>query len=83
MSVLTIRLPESKHLRIKEIARARGLSTNKFIEELTTIAIAQQDLLTRFTLRASRGDAMQGLAVLDELDAAFEKRQLGNQRASE
>ncbi len=40
MSVLTVRLPESKHARIKEIARARGLNTNKFIEELTTIAVA-------------------------------------------
>jgi predicted DNA-binding ribbon-helix-helix protein len=74
MSVLTVRLPESKHARLKEIARARGLSTNKFIEELTTIAIAQQDLLTRFTLRASRGDTAQGLAVLDELDVALKKR---------
>jgi HicB family len=73
MSVLIVRLPESKHARIKEIARARGLSTNKFIEELTTIAIAQQDLLTRFTPRASRGDAAQGLAVLDELDVALKK----------
>jgi predicted DNA-binding ribbon-helix-helix protein len=74
MSVLTVRLPESKHARIKEIARARGLSTNKFIEELTTIAIAQQDMLTHFTLRASRGDVAQGLAALDDLDMAFKKR---------
>jgi predicted transcriptional regulator len=71
MSVFTVRLPDSKPARLKEIARARGISTNKFIEELTTIAIVQQDMLTRFTLRASRGDAAQGLAVLDELETAL------------
>jgi len=69
MSTLTVRLPDSKHER-KEVARARGLSINKFIEELTTIAIAQQDALTRFTLRASRGDVDKGLQALDKLDAA-------------
>ena len=73
MSVLTVRLPDSKHKRLKEVARARGLSANKFIEELTTIAIAQEDALTRFTLRASRGDVAQGLAVLDQLDAALKQ----------
>lgn len=60
MSVLKVRLPYSKHARI--------------IEELTTIATTQQDQLKRFTLRASRGDRVKGLAVLDELNAAFDKR---------
>lgn len=74
MSVLTVRLPDSKHARLKEVARARGLSTNKFIEELTTIAIAQQDALTRFTLRASRGDVARGLKALDQLDATLKAK---------
>ena len=46
MSVLTVRLPDAKHARLKEMARARGLSTNKLIEELTTIALTQQDVQT-------------------------------------
>ncbi len=71
MSVLTVRLPDAKHARLKEIAHARGLSTNKLIEELTTIALAQQDAQTRFDLRASRGDVARGLAALDKLDAAL------------
>ncbi len=71
MSVLTIRLPDAKHARLKELARARGVSTNKLMEELATVALAQQDAHTRFALRASRGDAARGLAVLDKLDAAF------------
>ena len=34
MSTLTIRLPDDTHGRLKEIARQRGVSTNKLIEEL-------------------------------------------------
>ena len=71
MSTFTIRLPDSKHEWLKEVARARGLSINKFIEKLTTFAIAQQDALTRFTLRTSRGDVDKGLQTLDKLDTAF------------
>ena len=71
MSVLTIRLPDAKHARLKELARSRGVSTNKLMEELATVALAQQDAQTRFALRASRGNSAQGLAVLEKLDAAF------------
>ena len=71
MSVLTIRLPDAKHARLKELARRRGVSANKLMEELATVALAQQDAQTRFELRASRGDVVRGLAVLDKLDAAF------------
>ena len=71
MSVLTIRLPDAKHSRLKELARSRGVSANKLMEELATVALAQQDTQTRFVLRASRGDVARGLAALDKLDAAF------------
>jgi len=71
MSVLRVRLPEAKHARIKEVAKARGLSANKYVEELATIALAQQDAETRFALRASRGSVSGGLAALDKLDKAL------------
>ena len=71
MSVLTIRLPDAKHSRLKELARSRGVSANKLMEELATVALAQQDTQTRFALRASRGDVARGLAALDKLDAAL------------
>ena len=71
MSVLTIHLPDAKHARLKELARARGVSTNKLMEELATIALAQQDAQTRFALRVSRGDVARGLAALDKLDSAL------------
>ena len=43
MSVLTIRLPNEKHERLKALAKARGMSVNKLIEELSTIALAEFD----------------------------------------
>ena len=71
MSTLTIRLPDDTHGRLKETARQRGMSMNKFIEELSTVAIAQYDAETRFRVMAARGSVEEGLSVLDKLDAAF------------
>ena len=71
MSTLTIRLPADTHGRLKEIARQRGMSMNKLIEELSTVAIAQYDAETRFGVMAARGSVEEGLRVLDKLDAAF------------
>ncbi len=73
MSVMTIRLPDAKHARLKELARSRGLSANKLMEELATVALVQQDTAARFAMRAQRGNAVRGLAILDELDAGFAK----------
>ncbi len=43
MSTLTIRLPATKHQRLKDFARARGVSLNKLVEEWATVALAQLD----------------------------------------
>ena len=71
MSTLTIRLPDDTHGRLKEIARQRGMSMNKLMEELSTVAIAQYDTETRFRILAARGSVEEGLRILDKLDAAF------------
>jgi len=68
MSTLTIRLPDAKHERLKTLARSRGVSVNKLVEEWATVALAQQDAENRYHLRARRGRPEQGLALLDELD---------------
>lgn len=68
MSTLTIRLPDAKHQRLKAVARSRGVSVNKLVEEWATVALAQQDAENRYRLRARRGRPEQGLALLDELD---------------
>ncbi|MBL8639630.1 MAG: ribbon-helix-helix protein, CopG family [Alphaproteobacteria bacterium] len=74
MATLTIRIPENKADRLKILAEQRGLSVNKLMEELATMAIAEFDVETRFRLRAARGSATRGLAFLDELSAHYAGR---------
>ena len=70
MSTLTIRLPDDTHDRVKQIARHRGMSVNKLMEELSTIAFAQHDVEARFRALAARGSMEAGLRVRAELDAS-------------
>ncbi|OKH21753.1 CopG family transcriptional regulator [Hydrococcus rivularis NIES-593] len=69
MATLTIRLPDDKHTRLKELAQSRGISVNKLIEELSTIALAEFDAYTRFKVMAGKGDPNEGLRLLDKLDS--------------
>ena len=75
MSALTIRVPESKHERLKNLAKARGVSLNKLIEELSTIALVQLDAEVRFRAMSRKGSRKTGLALLDKLDRSFARRQ--------
>ncbi len=68
MSTLTIRLPDSTADRLKSLARRRGLSVNKLMEELSTQALAIHDTENRFRAMATQGDAKAALKVLDRLD---------------
>ena len=74
MSVLTIRVPDAKHQRLKHLAKSHGISANKLIEELSTVALAQHDAEMRFRVQAGRGSAERGLKLLDKLDRAFARR---------
>jgi predicted transcriptional regulator len=71
MSTVTIRLPDDKHARLRQLAKHRDLSVNKLMEELATISIAEFDAESRFRAMAARGSTEKGLALLDQLDAAF------------
>ena len=71
MSTLTIRIPESKHSRLRNLAKARGVSMNRLIDELATVALAEYDAETRFRAMAARGSKRSGLALLEKLDRAF------------
>ena len=71
MSVLTIRLPDEKHERLKALAKARGISLNKLIEELSTIALVEFDAETRFRALLAKGNPEEGIAILDKLDSYF------------
>lgn len=80
MSTLTIRLPEDKHARLRQLARHREMSVNKLIEELATIGLAEFDAESRFRALAARGSVEKGLAVLDRLDAAYSAAPKGRSR---
>lgn len=69
MSTLTIRLPDETAKRLKELARSRGLSTNKLIEQLSAHALAAWDTENHFRALAATGSVEQALAILDRLDA--------------
>lgn len=71
MSTLTIRLPDDTAARLKTLARSRGLSMNKLIEELTAQALAAWDMENHFRALAATGDVRQALAILDRLDAQY------------
>jgi HicB-like protein involved in pilus formation len=71
MSTLTIRIPESKHMRLRTLAKAKGISVNRLIDELATVALTEYDSETRFRTMAARGSRRVGLALLDKLDRAF------------
>ena len=70
MSTLTIRLPDDTAERLKTLAKYRGLSVNKLMEELSVQAVASFDAENRFHGLAATADLERGLAVLDRLDRA-------------
>ncbi len=71
MGSLHLRIPDEKHQRLKELARSKNMSVNKLLEELTTMALTEYDLETRFRLRASRGSTEKALEVLEKLKQDF------------
>lgn len=71
MSTVTIRLPDDKHARLRQLAKHRDLSINKLMEELATISIAEFDAESRCRAMAARGSTKKGLALLDKLDVTF------------
>jgi hypothetical protein len=71
MSTLTIRIPEAKHARLRRLAARRGVSMNKLIDELATVALAQHDAEIRFQALPAKGSVKRGLELLDKLDRAF------------
>jgi hypothetical protein len=73
MSTLTIRIPEAKHARLRQLAESRGLSVNKLIDELATVALTQYDAEVRFRTLAAKGSVKRGLALLDKLDRHFRR----------
>ena len=68
MSTVTLRIPDSKHERLKQYAKEQGISLNKLFEEFATVALTQFDAKTRFDIKASKGSVEKGLQILEKLD---------------
>jgi predicted DNA-binding protein len=66
MSALTLRLPDEKYQRLKEMAQQRGQSVNRLFDEVTTLLLAEFDAETRFKLRMQKGTGKKsrGLELL-------------------
>jgi len=80
MTTMTIRIPDSKHERLRLLAQIQGVSLNKLVEEWAGMALAQFDAEARLHARAARGSAKSGLALLNKLDDAFSKPNRGGQK---
>lgn len=68
MATLTFRLPKDKHERLKIMAKQRGISLNRLMDELATTALTEFDTYTRFQIRAAKGSKKEGLRLLDKLN---------------
>ena len=74
MTTLTVRIPDENHERLRILAKGQGVSLNKLVDEIATIALTQHDAEIRFRLRSAKGSAKHGLSMRNKLDAAFKKR---------
>jgi predicted DNA-binding protein len=68
MSALTIRMPDEKYNRLKQLSAARNVSMNRLVDEMATIMLTEFDAETRFAARAERGRGKlaRGLALLEK-----------------
>ena len=68
MSTLSIRIPDSKYERLKNLAASKKISVNKLFDELTTQALTEHDIQAQFEMRAAKGNSIRGLETLLKLD---------------
>ena len=75
MATMTIRLPDEKHQRLQRLAKSQGLSLNRLVDDLSSVALAQYDAELRFQTLAARGNRARGLRLLDKLDRVLGRKQ--------
>ncbi len=75
-------MPDSTHARLRDLARVRGVSINKLMEEIATATLAAHDAEVRFRLLAAQGSPERGLAILDRLDRASGRKGLAETKRS-
>jgi predicted DNA-binding protein len=65
MLTFIIRLPDNTTDRLKSLARSRGLSVNKLVEEMSARALAAWDTENRFRTSVSQGKVHEAMDILD------------------
>ena len=71
MSALSLRLPDSIHRHIKEIAKREGVSINQFISSAVSekvSALLTEDYLNERARRADRGELKEILKKVTDRD---------------
>ncbi|MDP6040608.1 MAG: YlcI/YnfO family protein [Candidatus Latescibacteria bacterium] len=70
MSALTIRLPDSLHTKIKELAKAEGLSVNQFLVTAAEkmAALLDEDYLEQEAKRGNRADFEKVLQAVPHVE---------------
>ena len=76
MTAFTVRLPEEAHNRLKLVAKQRQVSMNKLFEEMTTIILTEFDAEACFRMRAAKGSAQHGLALLETLRQRHQEQEV-------
>jgi len=69
MSTLSLRLPDSLHKRVRQLAEQEGISINQFISTAVAEKMAALMTLDYLEERAKRGSREQFLAVLAKVPA--------------
>jgi len=70
MSTLTIRLPDDKADKIRDMARMKGISVNKLFDEWTAQMLTEMDVERRFRLMATQGNTQAALRILEKMDTS-------------
>lgn len=67
MSTLSLRLPDSLHRRVRELAQQEGISINQFISTAVAEKLAVLMTVDYLEERAGRGNRERFLAVLNKV----------------
>ena len=74
MGVITVRLPDDTHQRVRELASSRKTSLNKLYEEFTVMALSEFDAEQCFKALARKGDGKRGMELLEKLQIHYGDR---------
>lgn len=68
MNTFTIRLPDDLAERLKNTAKARGISVNKLVTEISVQALTAYDAEVHFKALAQKANIPEAIGILDRLD---------------